>query len=612
MADPIYRVASNGNGTLIAVGANGLILRSGDGGITWATIGAGTTNHLYGVVYGIAFGIPRWVIVGQNGTVLTSLTGEAWVIQPIFTALDLYDVAFGGVFLAIGQNGTLATSDDFGVSWSLKPSGTSEDLFSIDVDLGRYIIVGDNDTVITGFVSSLEDEVIITETVGMADSNATNTVQGLEAVENFETIEGYSVDTTAPTIESPTTLNGTQVTDLTSATGSFHHEITEALSTTDYYPIGEGGTQIGVAVHDVTVTENVATTAPLSQIGSYQHEIAETINHLDEAVWELYSHVGEFNDYLTETVIPFDTLPTPNGVYNAAVVEDVAAFSPLHSNATYNLNLTAEIATLSTVLTGDVGNVFSTRVGRLEFPYTIQGEILIGTAIAGQLTFPHFTLRAPNGYAWTRQLSGRLVFPHFTVAGGFLRPIVPTGRIIFPHFDIRGRIIFGAEAFLGDSDTVVWVVNSETKMHSTYKNWAANSHGVFNGVELVAMADGIYELGASDGDETDTAYDPIVGKVYWAPSDMGTDKQKRIDAAYVRLRRSGELLRLVAITDEATRREYTEDVRGFPLLTHPKRVLFTRGLQGRIWQIGFENIDGGDFSLEDIEIIPIILSRRLR
>ena len=157
------------------------------------------------------------------------------------------------------------------------------------------------------------------------------------------------------------------------------------------------------------------------------------------------------------------------------------------------------------------------------------------------------------------------------------------------------------------SDYVVWLVNQDTKAHSTYTNWQVNSWGVFGDAEFVATPDGIFEL---TGD-ADTAT-PIEAKIYWVPSNLGTSKQKRIDAAYAKVRGDQSPVRIVAWCDETQKRIYTKDMSLFPRHLHPARILFTRNLNGQIWQIGFENVDGGDFDLAEIELVPIALSRRLK
>ena len=157
------------------------------------------------------------------------------------------------------------------------------------------------------------------------------------------------------------------------------------------------------------------------------------------------------------------------------------------------------------------------------------------------------------------------------------------------------------------ADYVAWVINVDTKAHSTYDNFLVTSQGTFNGVELVAMADGLFELTGDDDAGTD-----IDAKVYWAPSALGTSKQKKSRSAFVNIRAGGEDFKLVAFTDETEKRIYGQDMTGFPENMHRKRVEFTRNLEGQTWQYGIENTDGSRITLSDIEIEYVPGKRRLK
>ena len=84
-----------------------------------------------------------------------------WTTAPVITTEHLYGVVFAGGFIAVGANGTLIYSPTLGESWQLKSSGTTEDLLSISFNLGIYTIVGTNDTIIVGQLSTLEKEAAI-------------------------------------------------------------------------------------------------------------------------------------------------------------------------------------------------------------------------------------------------------------------------------------------------------------------------------------------------------------------------------------------------------------------------------------------------------------------
>lgn len=128
-------IASNGSTYIVAVGDNGTITMTSDGGANWATQTSGTSQPLRGVIYGydstnVKF---RFVAVGDAGTLLYSEDAVIWTAGAMADSSSLTDhiksVSNGfdnnGVyrFIAVGTNGTVLTSPD-GISWSRVASAT--------------------------------------------------------------------------------------------------------------------------------------------------------------------------------------------------------------------------------------------------------------------------------------------------------------------------------------------------------------------------------------------------------------------------------------------------------------------------------------------------------
>jgi photosystem II stability/assembly factor-like uncharacterized protein len=153
----------------VATGAAGTILYSSDGA-AWTPITKGT-NALYGVAYGysvtnaVANG-NVFVAVGAAGTLLySSVDGTTWydtvvckdsssTVLPSCPAYDLKSVTYGGldangygVFVAVGANGTVLTSED-GITWTLQASTTipaTSNLNSVTYSaLRRFVAVADD------------------------------------------------------------------------------------------------------------------------------------------------------------------------------------------------------------------------------------------------------------------------------------------------------------------------------------------------------------------------------------------------------------------------------------------------------------------------------------
>ncbi len=108
----------------IAVGNNRVILTSNGDGSSWSSqnAGANLANTAFNAVAGNGNII---VVVGSNGTILSSGDALTWVEQPKPLNNDLNDITWdGNQFVVVGSNDTILTSPD-GVTWTSHVPGTS-------------------------------------------------------------------------------------------------------------------------------------------------------------------------------------------------------------------------------------------------------------------------------------------------------------------------------------------------------------------------------------------------------------------------------------------------------------------------------------------------------
>jgi photosystem II stability/assembly factor-like uncharacterized protein len=143
------------NDVLVAVGERGAILRSTDGGLSWAGVpDTGRGDRLRRVLSQPA---GPWIAVGQN-TILRSDTGENWepaLTPPINDELsDLIAVPVAGaadnlvVVGGAGEIGSILYSADGGRSWSAPPARPQKALRSITLHHDMLIAVGDNGSIL--------------------------------------------------------------------------------------------------------------------------------------------------------------------------------------------------------------------------------------------------------------------------------------------------------------------------------------------------------------------------------------------------------------------------------------------------------------------------------
>jgi hypothetical protein len=133
-----YNVAS---GLWTVVGDGGLILTSTNA-ITWTRQSSGlTTRNLYGVTSRTSGGTSLWVAVGAAGTVLYSTNGSSstWAVAASTTTVDLNSVtAHDTNFYAVGDTGVAITSTN-AVIWNLRNTTVTENLTSV---IGANLAIG--------------------------------------------------------------------------------------------------------------------------------------------------------------------------------------------------------------------------------------------------------------------------------------------------------------------------------------------------------------------------------------------------------------------------------------------------------------------------------------
>lgn len=109
-------ITSNGSTTIgytiVAVGDKGTVLRSTDGGSTWATQTSGTTANLLAISQSSnqttgSTTNNQWVATGSGGTVIRSTDGMTWTSSTSTTPSNLYALISGylGKIVAAGQAG---------------------------------------------------------------------------------------------------------------------------------------------------------------------------------------------------------------------------------------------------------------------------------------------------------------------------------------------------------------------------------------------------------------------------------------------------------------------------------------------------------------------------
>ncbi len=131
-----------------AVGINGTILATADGGVSWTAQTSGTSKTIYAVSFVDAS--HGWA-VGQSGMILaTADGGVSWTAQTSGTSDDFFGVSFVDTNhgWAVGY-GTIVATADGGATWSAQAPDTSYPLVGVSfVDANHGWAVGDSGTIV--------------------------------------------------------------------------------------------------------------------------------------------------------------------------------------------------------------------------------------------------------------------------------------------------------------------------------------------------------------------------------------------------------------------------------------------------------------------------------
>ena len=127
----LYGVSFTDPTTGTAVGGNGTILRTTDGGATWIEQASGINDDLFAVSFADA---GAGTAAGDNGTILhTTNGGTAWVRRSSGTTNLLRGLRFidGHTGTVVGFAGTILRTTDGGVAWEAKEGPVKRRLYGL-------------------------------------------------------------------------------------------------------------------------------------------------------------------------------------------------------------------------------------------------------------------------------------------------------------------------------------------------------------------------------------------------------------------------------------------------------------------------------------------------
>ena len=136
------------------------------------------------------------------------------------------------------------------------------------------------------------------------------------------------------------------------------------------------------------------------------------------------------------------------------------------------------------------------------------------------------------------------------------------------------------------------------------ENYDFDSMVVFDGKLILAGADGLMERdnsGSDNGTEIDAWYKT-------GSSNFGTIRQKRLKKAYASYEAYGDGLTVGVYIDETL--AYTESLSPTNGVQESARINGRRSGKGSVMAFLVSNVNGSDFSVNEIEITPTILASK--
>lgn len=150
-------------------------------------------------------------------------------------------------------------------------------------------------------------------------------------------------------------------------------------------------------------------------------------------------------------------------------------------------------------------------------------------------------------------------------------------------------------------------VNLKRVAPTQYRNFDFNSMCVFNGVALAANVDGLFTM---DDAETDNGTE-IDSYIEFPTSDLGVLTAKRFRKVYIGYETSGSIKVTVKV-DGGADQSYTLSPDQVGQIQHRGILPMSRSQKGVYWIFKVENVDGADFSVDNIEGIPVVMTKGRR
>ena len=150
------------------------------------------------------------------------------------------------------------------------------------------------------------------------------------------------------------------------------------------------------------------------------------------------------------------------------------------------------------------------------------------------------------------------------------------------------------------------VVNLATQAPYEYRNYGFTGFATQGDRQFAVQPDGIYELvGDTDADA------PIDAWLTTGLLDFGNPALKTLTAAYLGYQADAPLQLTVTVGHLAGAQTLRYDLATTSAAPAYARLKLGKGVKARYWQLRLANTTGGHFELETLDVLPVVLQRRI-
>jgi hypothetical protein len=229
------------------------------------------------------------------------------------------------------------------------------------------------------------------------------------------------------------------------------------------------------------------------------------------------------------------------------------------------------------------------------------GILLLGTGLLSSLgsAILYYDRVFVSTSDWVSIGEGSVALPIMEVSS----TITPAGNIILP------AITMSARTYNGSAPECI-VMNTKNNAVSEYLNYGFNSMTRFNGANLIADQNGIYE---QDSSEVDDSVYKIKCAIKTGRVDTWREVKQLMRNGWLNYQTDGDA-RVTTVANKTKTREYYLPYVNIENLDEmvERRIKFERGIKERYFDFKIENVDGANIEIDKLTVTlePVVNKRR--